>query len=87
MPRAPLNALVDTELPLLVACSEFDPARFQAEFVGLLARRLERHGRLPRSYIGSGHNHFSLAYHLGTADTRLADEIIGFAREIAGGVA
>jgi triacylglycerol lipase len=76
--RLPLQAMVETSIPLLIACSEFDPARFQAEFVGLLQRRLERHGRLPRSYVASGHNHFSLAYHLGTSDTRMADEIKDF---------
>jgi acetyl esterase/lipase len=81
--RAPLEALVATELPLLVACSEFDPPRFQAEWLGLLQRRFERHGSLPRAWYGSGHNHFSLAYHLGTADTRLADEIVAFARQCA----
>lgn len=79
--RAPLNAIVETELPLFVACSEFDPPRFQAETVGLLQRRLERHGRLPRAYIGNGHNHFSLAYHLGTSDTRLGDEIVSFVHQ------
>ena len=79
--RAPLEAVTETEVPLLVACSEFDPPRFQAEFVGLLQRRLERHGALPRSHIGSGHNHYSLAYHLGTSDTRLEDEIVQFVRE------
>ena len=80
--RAPLSAVVGTQMPLFVACSEFDPPRFQAETIGLLQRRLERHGRLPRSHIGSGHNHFSLAYHLGTSDTRLGDEIISFVDEV-----
>ena len=80
--RAPLAALLATAVPLLVACSEFDPPRFQAEFTGLLQRFLDRNGRLPRSFIGSGHNHFSLAYHLGTSDRRLADEIVSFAREM-----
>ena len=79
--RAPLEAVTGTELPLLVACSEFDPPRFQAEFVGLLQRRLDRHGRLPPSHFGSGHNHYSLAYHLGTSDRRLEDEIVQFVRE------
>ncbi|MFD1612335.1 alpha/beta hydrolase [Sphingomonas tabacisoli] len=80
--RAPLETVVDTNLPLFVACSEFDPPRFQAEFLGLLSRRFECHGRLPRSYVGSGHNHFSLAYHLGTSDRRLGDEITAFVREV-----
>jgi acetyl esterase/lipase len=76
--RWPRDAVVETTLPLLFATAEHDPTRFQAEAVGLLSARLARHGRLPRFFYGSGHNHFSLAYHLGTVDTRLADEMIAF---------
>lgn len=76
--RMPRGALVDTELPLLVACAEFDPPRFQAEFLGLMAERLERHGAMPRGFMASGHNHYSMAMHLGTSDRRLADEIVRF---------
>ena len=79
--RMPLVAVAGTALPLLIAAAEFDPPRFQAEFVGLLAERLERHGALPRAHVASGHNHYSMPMHLGGADTRLADEIIAFARE------
>jgi arylformamidase len=80
--RAPLSAIIETDVPLLIACSEFDPPRFQAETLGLLQRRLERHGRLPRSYIGTGHNHYSFAYHLGTSDRRLGNEIAAFVRDV-----
>ncbi len=76
--RAPRDAVVATEVPLLVACAEFDPPRFQAETTGLLAARLAAHGELPRSHIASGHNHFSLAAHIGGVDTRLSDEIRQF---------
>ncbi len=76
--RAPRDAIVVTDVPLLVACAEFDPPRFQAETIGLLAARLAAHGVLPRSHIASGHNHFSLAAHIGGADTRLSDEIRQF---------
>lgn len=76
--RWPRDAVVETDLPLLIAGAEFDPPRFQDEFAGLLAARLARHGRLPSAHFGSGHNHFSLAYHLGGDDTRLADEILAF---------
>lgn len=75
MPRAAVEA---TNLPLLLACAEFDPPRFQREFVELVGARLARHGAMPRSYIASGHNHYSMAMHLGTSDRRMADEIIGF---------
>jgi acetyl esterase/lipase len=74
----PLGSLVETELPLFVLASEFDPPRFQTEFVGLLQRRLERWGVLPRAYMATGHNHYSLAYHLGTAERRVSDELLSF---------
>jgi acetyl esterase/lipase len=79
--RMPRDAVVETELPLFVACAEFDPPRFQAETLGLLQARLDRHGTMPRAYIASGHNHYSMAMHIGGADRRLADEILAFARE------
>ena len=78
----PREALVKTTLPLLIACAEFDPPRFQTEFTGLLGERLSRHGALPRAYIASGHNHYSMAMHLGTSDTRLADEVVAFVQEV-----
>jgi arylformamidase len=81
--RWPKEAVVATKLPLLIAGAEYDPPRFQKEFVGLLAARLERHGMLPRTLAASGHNHFSLAYHLGTADTRLSDEVLAFIGDLA----
>lgn len=79
--RMPLEALAGAATPLLVACAEFDPPRFQAEFLGLLRLRLERQGRMPRAYVASGHNHYSMAMHLGGADTRLADEIVAFVNQ------
>lgn len=79
--RMPMAAAVQTALPLLVACAQFDPPRFQAEWTGLLQARLDRHGSLPRAHYASGHNHYSLAMHLGTRDHRLADEIRAFVRQ------
>ncbi|MEP7222954.1 MAG: hypothetical protein ABI673_09865 [Novosphingobium sp.] len=37
-----------------------------------------------RGWLGGGHNHYSLAMHLGTSDRRLADEIAGLVADIAG---
>lgn len=81
--RWPREAMVATAAPLMLACAEFEPARFQQEAIGLLAARLERHGALPRFFYGSGHNHFSMAYHLGSTDTRLSDEVLAFIGELA----
>ncbi len=77
-----MEAVAATTLPLLVACAQYDPPRFQAEFVGLMQDRLARHGALPRAVIMTGHNHYTMPMHLGTADRRLADEISAFVRDI-----
>jgi acetyl esterase/lipase len=81
--RMPLAAVAEARLPLLVACAQYDPPRFQAEFLGLMQDRLARHGAMPRALILTGHNHYSLTLHLGGADRRLADEIRAFVREVA----
>ncbi|WP_317928458.1 alpha/beta hydrolase [Halioxenophilus sp. WMMB6] len=79
--RRPLAAISNTALPLLVCCAEFDPARFQNEFIGLMQARLSIHSVIPRAAILSGHNHYSMAMHLGSSDRRLADEVISFVTE------
>ena len=79
----PREAVAATTLPLLVACAHFDPPRFQAEFLGLMQERLTRHGAMPRAYVAAGHNHYTMTLHLGSRDTRLADEIVAFVRETA----
>lgn len=80
--KMPREAVAATTLPLLLACAQFDPPRFQAEFLGLMSERLERHGAMPRAVTLSGHNHYTMAMHLGSSDTRLADEIARFAEDI-----
>jgi arylformamidase len=80
--RTMLEAVVATEVPLLVACAEFDPPRFQAETLALLQRYLDVHGHLPRAWIANGHNHYSLAMHMGGRDMRLANELLNFINEV-----
>jgi hypothetical protein len=72
---------------LLLASAEFDPPRFQSEFLRLMQERLDRHGAMPRAHVASGHNHYSMAMHLGTSDCRLADEIAAFVAQCCGGAA
>ena len=76
--RQPRKAVEHFSKPLLVACSEFDPFRFQTETAELLCARLKIHRHLPRTAVISGHNHYSLAMHLGTSDKRLEQEIMDF---------
>ncbi len=75
--RSTQQAVIDTSVPIFAAFSEFDPPRFQHETLGLLAARAEKG---TRSFVAAGHNHFSLAMHIGTADTRLSDEVLDFIR-------
>ena len=79
--QASLQALATSAVPLLVACAEFDPPRFQAEFVALLQAVHRARGCLPRVHFASGHNHYTIAMHIGTRDVRLADEVLAFVRE------
>lgn len=76
--RMAMHAVASTSLPLFVACAELDPQRFQTEWAGLIMDRLGRQGTLPHCYYASGHNHYSLAMHIGTSDHRLGDEIAAF---------
>ncbi|NLR40685.1 alpha/beta hydrolase [Novosphingobium sp. ERW19] len=80
--KMPREAVASTGIPLFVCCAQYDPPRFQAEFLGLMAERLERHGVMPNGMILSGHNHYSMAMHIGTADRRLTDEIVAFVRSV-----
>lgn len=79
--RMPRTAVAGCRIPMLVACAEHDPVRFQAEFLGLMHERLDLHGAMPKAAIVAGHNHYSLAMHIGTTDRGLADRIIAFVDE------
>lgn len=79
--QASLCAVASSAVPLFAACAQFDPPRFQAETLALWQATLAARGSMPRAYVASGHNHYTMAMHLGSSDTRLADEILGFACE------
>lgn len=76
--RQPRQSLLTCGIPMLLACAEHDPTRFQTEFLGLESDCVARDGRMPRSHIATGHNHYTIALHLGSSDHRLRDEIVGF---------
>ncbi len=76
--RMPKEAVIETKLPLFFSCAELDPPRFQSEFLGLVKARFEKHESLSRSTIVTGHNHYSLAVHLGSNDSRLWNEVCAF---------
>ena len=76
--RAPTETVIETTTPLLLVGAELDPPRFQTELANLLTARLAWHDRLPPAMVVGGHNHFSLAYHLGGSDMRLSRAILDF---------
>ena len=82
--RMPRDGITGTGVPLFLACAQHDPPRFQTETLGLLRARFDRHGTLPAAMIVGGHNHYSLAMHIGTTDTRLADAILAFIGDVTG---
>ncbi len=81
--RMPRDAVAMTQLPLFIATAQFDPPRFQAEFLALMSARLAQHGAMPCGYIAQGQNHYSLSLHLGTQDRRLSDEIAAFMQRLS----
>lgn len=80
--RMPRTAVAQTAIPLFVACAQYDPPRFQAEFLGLMHERLAAHGTMPAGTIVPGHNHYTLAMHIGSDDCRLTNEIVRFIRSL-----
>lgn len=76
------HTLERSNMPMMVTCAEYDPQRFQVEFVSLLKGQLRLRDKISRFYIALGHNHFSQPYHIGTEDTRLSDEIMLFSADL-----
>jgi hypothetical protein len=81
---ATLDTIASATLPLYIACAEFDPPRFQREWLAVLTRRFELQGGLPPCRVVSGHNHYTLAMHLGSSDADFSNEVLAFVREITG---
>ncbi|WP_342366487.1 alpha/beta hydrolase [Sphingomonas sp. CFBP 13706] len=68
-------------LPMFLACAEFDPVRFQDDTMALASAVRAQRGDWPPMAVVGGHNHFSLACHLGGADNSLADLLRPFLHE------
>lgn len=79
--RVPRDAILSTGVPLFVCCAEYDPPRFQKEFLGLMTERLEQYGSMYRGAIAADHNHYTLSLHLGTSDNKFSTSIEEFIRE------
>jgi pimeloyl-ACP methyl ester carboxylesterase len=66
---SPLGGLVESGLPILFGCAEFDPPSFQRQTVLLLDALFELKGTFPNVHFAAGHNHFSTVLHIGAQNT------------------
>lgn len=82
--KSPLKGLLASELPLLVAMAELDPAPFQAQSLELLQHYYDSHQDLPHSVYMSGHNHLSGILSLGLEVDLLGPQLKLFIERHAG---
>lgn len=63
---ATLPGLIDTELPLLLAVSEFDEPEFQRQAAHLVTEWSRRRGTYPPMHLLAGQNHLTPVYGIGS---------------------
>ncbi|MBU4611785.1 alpha/beta hydrolase [Achromobacter sp. GG226] len=73
--RSPLTGLLQNTVPLLVATAQHDPPMFRLQAESLM-HRWPASGRRPIYVDLTGHNHFSMAYHFGSEDSRFSGAIL-----------
>lgn len=83
--RVPLARVPGRAIPLFVIDAQYDPPRMQREALTLARAVCERDGKCPRHQQVAGHNHYSLTYHINTADDSIAHDILDFMRQSSGG--
>jgi len=76
--RSTIRGLTETNLPLLIAVAENDPAHFQQQSLRVISAAFEKKRQLPRFLQMPGHNHITGVLHLGLADDRLGPELLSF---------
>jgi len=81
--KSPLEALIASEVPLMLVMAELDPPEFERQTFNLAARLLERDGTMPHLVRLPGHNHFTAALHLNGEDRWLGERIADFVFNLA----
>jgi acetyl esterase/lipase len=76
--RSSIEALARSETPLLLGIAQADPAPLQKQFVLVQRAFLDQGRPLPELVYAAGHNHYTVAHHLGTEDTRVAERVLRF---------
>lgn len=81
-PASCMAGLINSEIPLMLTVSEFDPVDFQrqaAQFVGAWG---VAHARYPEMHYLAGHNHLSPAQSIGTEIKSVERMVAGFVRRV-----
>ena len=78
--RSSLNGLVESKTPLMVTAAELDPPRFVEQFEKLQNATCKGSNGCAKGYMLPQHSHISETYSINTPDTRLADQILEFAK-------
>ena len=75
---SPLEGLVASGLPVMVAVAEHDPPVSHGQAAIAFTALYDRGGRVPHLVYVPGHNHFTEVFHLNTGDRVLGDQIAAF---------
>lgn len=75
---ATMPGLIDTDLPLLLAVSEFDEPEFQDHAARLVAAWHGRRGTYPPMHYLYGHNHLTPIYGIGTRWDDVGPQLVRF---------
>jgi len=78
--QSSLKGLVTTEIPLMLAAAELDPAGFVLQFDLAKQASCKRASGCAHTLLLLQHSHMSEVYSINTADTRLTDEILDFVK-------
>jgi triacylglycerol lipase len=81
-PASCMAGLINTEIPLMLTVSEFDPADFQRQAAQLVGAWGIAHGGYPEMSYLAGHNHLSPAQSIGSEIKSVEQMVAGFVRRV-----
>jgi len=76
--RFPINHIEGRQIPLFVINAEYDRTAMAKESIALIQAICDRDDRCPQHKQIPGHNHYSMMYHINTADDSIAGDIYEF---------
>lgn len=82
--QSTLKGMAETRIPVLVTLAEFDPIDFERQALAYVNAYFQAKGQWPEFIRLMGHNHFTTAWHIGSADDYLAGQMLQFLRRAGG---